>query len=446
MGINVVIVGSPNVGKSTLFNCLVGKRLAIVDKVAGVTRDRREGEAQLGDLVFKVVDTAGFDQVKTNLLCAMQRQMWQAIRLADILLFVIDARLGITTADSVFAALLHKSGKHVVLVANKTETSRGTVVMPYVYSLGFGAPILISAEHKEGLAGLYTVISSYIKSNTSVGTCNNETTEQLPPLKVCIVGRPNTGKSTLINTLVSEERLLVGPEAGITRDAISIKWCWQGMSIILFDTAGLRRSSNVQEKLEKLAVSDTLEAMQFADIVIVCMDVNTPFEKQDLQIADLVIYEGRGLVIAINKWDLVENKHTVKRELQYDCRRLLPQIRGVPLVYTSGLTGEGIHQLMLAVVRGYKFWNKRVSTARLNAWLESAMKRHPIPVSSKRGAKIRYVTQIKKRPPHFTLFASRPHKIPGSYLRYLQNDLRKELYFPGVPIRLSLRSGGNPYR
>jgi GTP-binding protein len=456
----VAIVGRPNVGKSTLFNRLVGKKLALVDDTPGVTRDRREGDARLGDLTFTVVDTAGLEEADAESLTGRMRAgTEEAIRGADLVLFVVDGRTGITPTDETFAELVRRSGRPVVLVVNKAEGRVGEAGVFEAFALGLGDPVAISAEHGEGMASLYSAVQPYVDLPVDDGADDGEVYDDVEtedggseeradtkrPLRVCVVGRPNAGKSTLINRLIGEERLLTGPEAGITRDSISVEWSWRGRPVKLFDTAGLRRKARVQEKLEKLSVADAIRAIRFAEVVVVCFDATIPFEKQDLQIVDLVVREGRSLVIALNKWDLIEDRNKVWADLRETCDRLLPQVRGVAMVRLSGLMGQGIDDLMQAVVKTSQVWSRRVGTSRLNRWLEVTLERHPPPAVAGRRLKLRYVTQAKSRPPHFILFTSRPDAIPESYGRYLVNDLRQSFDLEGVPIRLSFRGGENPF-
>ncbi len=439
----VAIVGRPNVGKSTLFNRLVGKKLALVDDRPGVTRDRREGEATLGDLSFRVVDTAGLEEASDeSLLGRMRAQTEAAIADADVILFVIDARAGILPADRPFAELVRRSGRPVILVANKAEGGAGMAGAYEAFSLGLGEPIPLSAEHGEGMADLFEALMPHFPDPDEEVEDENDPSK---PLQVAIVGRPNAGKSTLINRMLGEERLLTGPEAGITRDSISIDWDWRGRAIKLFDTAGLRKRARVEDKLEKLSVADALRAVRFAEIVIILLDATIPFEKQDLSIVDLVEQEGRALVIGVNKWDLVADQPGLLKELREKAARLLPQVRGAPVVPLSGLSGQGIDPLMRAVVEVYDTWNRRISTAKLNQWLADAISANPPPAVSGRRIKIRYMTQVKARPPHFAVFGNQLDALPKSYSRYLVNNLREAFELPGVPIRLSLRTGKNPF-
>jgi len=440
----VAIVGRPNVGKSTLFNRLVGQRLALVDDQPGVTRDRREGEARIGELEFTAIDTAGLDEAAPETLAGrMHAQTEAAIANADLSLFLIDARAGIMPLDAHFADLLRKSGKPVALVANKAEGRAAEAGLLEAYSLGLGEPLAISAEHGEGLADLQDAIRLHLDLGETEPPGESESTDR--PIRVAVIGRPNAGKSTLINRMLGEERLLTGPEAGITRDSIAVDWRWRGREFRLFDTAGLRRKARVEGKLEKLSVGDALRAIRFAEIVVLVVDAQSPFEKQDLQIADLVESEGRAMVIALDKWDLVDNRQRTFAEIREKADRLLPQIRGVALVPVSGLTGEGIDRLVEQALAAYQIWNRRLPTAKLNRWIEKIIERHPPPAVSGRRIKLRYLTQAKARPPSFVAFCSRPEALPDAWRRYLVNALREDFDLPGVPIRLLLRRGENPY-
>ncbi|WP_210483188.1 ribosome biogenesis GTPase Der [Microvirga antarctica] len=440
----VAIVGRPNVGKSTLFNRLVGKKLALVDDRPGVTRDRREGDAHLGDLEFRILDTAGLEEAtEESLLGRMRAQTEAAIMDADVILFVIDARVGILPADRPFAEMVRRSGKPVILVANKAEGGAGLAGAYEAFSLGLGDPIPFSAEHGEGLSDLFEALMPFFPDPNAEPEDDEDAPDK--PLKVAIVGRPNAGKSTLINRMVGEDRLLVGPEAGITRDSISLDWSWHGREIKLFDTAGLRKRARVEDKLEKLSVADALRAIRFAEVVVILLDATIPFEKQDLSIVDLVETEGRALVIGVNKWDLVADQQGLLKELKEKATRLLPQVRGAPIVPLSGLAGTGIDPLMKAVLQVYETWNRRISTAKMNQWLADALETNPPPAVSGRRIKIRYMTQIKARPPHFAIFGNQLDALPKSYSRYLVNKLRESFDLPGVPIRISLRMGANPF-
>ncbi|NNM72251.1 ribosome biogenesis GTPase Der [Enterovirga aerilata] len=438
----VAIIGRPNVGKSTLFNRLVGQKLALVDDRPGVTRDRREGEAELGHLSFRIIDTAGLEEAEPGSLSdRMRRQTEAAIDEADLVLFLVDARAGILPADETFAELVRRSGKPVVLLANKAEGRGGMAGAYDAFSLGLGDPVPLSAEHGEGMGDLLEAIEPFLET----GEDEDDEDRAGKPLRVAIVGRPNAGKSTLVNRMIGAERLLTGPEAGITRDTISVDWRWRDHPIRLFDTAGLRKRARVEDKLEKLSVADALRAIRFAEVVVVLLDATIPFEKQDLSIVDLIESEGRAIVIGLNKWDLVADRPGLLKELRADAERLLPQVRGAPVVPLSGLAGEGIDRLMGSVVQAAEVWSRRVPTAKLNDWLAAALSAHPPPAVSGRRIKIRYMTQVKARPPHFALFGNQLDALPRAYTRYLVNGLRETFELPGVPIRLSLRSGKNPF-
>jgi len=444
----VAIVGRPNVGKSTLFNRLVGRRLALVDDEPGVTRDRREGDGKLGDLAFKVIDTAGLEHAERESLSGrMQAQTAAAIAQADVVLFLVDARAGATAADRAFADFVRRSGKPAILVANKCEGRAGDAGMLEAFALGLGEPVAISAEHGEGLAGLYDALRAALPEATAQREDDSAPAiaAEEQPIRIAIVGRPNTGKSTLINRLLGEDRLLTGPEAGITRDAVAVDLDWQGRHLRIHDTAGLRRRSRIEEKLEKLSVADALNAIRFAEVVIVLIDAQAPFEEQDIRIADLVEREGRAVVIAINKWDLIEPEPGAFSRLRGEVDRLLPQIKGVPIVALSAKRGEGLDRLMAAVMKAHAIWNRRVPTAGLNRFLAEAIAAHPPPAVKGRRLRLDYITQPKARPPTFVLFASRAEALPETYRRYLVNGLRENFALPGTPIRLNLRAKANPY-
>jgi GTP-binding protein len=468
MTFTVAIVGRPNVGKSTLFNRLVGKKLALVDDTPGVTRDRRPGEAKLVDLRFTIIDTAGLEEAGPETLEGrMRAQTEAAIDEADVTLFVVDAKSGLTPLDKTFGELLRRNGKPVVLVANKSEARGSDGGFYDAFTLGLGEPVPISAEHGQGMIDLRDAIVEAIgeerafpdddedEAETNVDVrdaVTNEDEEEIEPdydetkpLRVAIVGRPNAGKSTLINRFLGEDRLLTGPEAGITRDSISVEWDWRGRTIKMFDTAGMRRKAKVQEKLEKLSVADALRAIRFAETVVIVFDATIPFEKQDLQIVDLVLREGRAAVLAFNKWDLVEDAQAVLADLREKTERLLPQARGIRAVPISGQTGYGLDKLMQNIIETDRIWNKRISTARLNRWLEGVQIQHPPPAVSGRRLKLKYMTQVKARPPAFMVSCTRPDALPESYVRYLTNGLRADFQMPGVPIRIHFKSGENPF-
>ncbi len=443
--VKLAIVGRPNVGKSTLFNRLAGRRLAIVDDRPGVTRDRRFGTGRLGDLDLDLIDTAGFEDLTDESLEArMRRQTEQALADADVVLFVIDAREGVTQLDEVFAAVLRRADKPVILVANKAEGQAGDAGTMEAFSLGFGEPVPISAEHNEGLSDLYAaVVAASPIEDDDDDEDDFERGEK--PVRIAIVGRPNAGKSTLVNRLIGEERLLTGPEAGITRDAIPVDWLWDGRKIRLVDTAGLRRKARVQEKLEKLSTHDSIRAITFAEVVILVMDATHPFETQDLQIADLVEREGRGLVFVLAKWDLVADPGSRLKEFVEHAERMLPQLRGAPVVALSAETGRGLERLMPAVVKAHKDWATKIKTRDLNDWLQLAIQRHPPPAVNGKRVKPKYMAQTKARPPTFVLFATRADQLPESYRRYLINSLRQSFDMPGTPIRITVKSGANPF-
>lgn len=449
MSITVAIVGRPNVGKSTLFNRLVGRRLALVDDAPGVTRDRREGDARLADLEFRIYDTAGLDDAaKDTLEARMRDQTLTAISEADVCLFMIDARAGVTPIDRHFAELVRKSAKPVILAANKAEGRDGAAALYEAYALGLGDPVGMSAEHGEGLSELYDALLPFVDG--AAASRQPDVSDEAPaghdkPLRVAIIGRPNAGKSTLINKLLGEDRLLTGPEAGITRDAISVDWRWQDLPVKLFDTAGLRRRARVSAKVEKLSAADALRAVRFAEVVVLLLDAQNPFERQDLHLADLASREGRALVLAVNKWDLVADKRAGLAELKEKTERLLPQVRGVPLVTLSATTGRGINRIMPAAMEVYEAWNRRVSTGELNRWLAHALERHPPPAAKGRRIKLRYITQAKTRPPTFVAFSPRAAELPEAYTRYLINSLRTDFDIWGSPVRLHVRQGKNPY-
>ncbi|ACK49733.1 small GTP-binding protein [Methylocella silvestris BL2] len=456
----IAIIGRPNVGKSTLFNRLVGKRLALVDDRPGVTRDRREGEARLGDLVFKIIDTAGLEEgAAASLSGRMRAQTERAIESADAVFFLFDARLGLTPDDRFFANLVRRADKPLILIANKAEGRIGEAGAREGYDLGLGDPVPLSAEHGDGMSDLYSAIREALPEQTELPAEEEEGETRLilgededgseldptKPLRIAIIGRPNAGKSTLLNTIIGQDRLLTGPEPGLTRDTIGIDFEWGGRKIKMFDTAGLRRRAKVEDKLEKLAGHDAVRAAKFAEVAVLLLDATIPFEKQDLTLADLVEREGRALVIGVNKWDLIEHRGAKLSELREEAIRLLPQVKGAPVVPLSGATGDGVGKLMEAIFRVHEVWNKRISTARLNRWLAGALEQSPPPAVSGRRIKIRYMTQLRARPPYFLLFGNQLDALPASYERYLVNGLRQAFDLPGVPIRISKKTSDNPY-
>jgi len=469
MSFTLALVGRPNVGKSTLFNRLVGRRLALVDDQPGVTRDLREGEARLGDLRFTVIDTAGLEEATDDSLQGRMRRLTEgAVDLADICVFMLDARVGVTPTDMVFAEILRKRAKHVIVAANKAEGRAGESGYLEAFSLGLGEPLRVSAEHGEGMADLLEVLrplaGEYIERAEQNAPETDVTVDEdfdpdseedsfrrptlEKPMQIAVVGRPNAGKSTLINKILGEDRLLTGPEAGITRDAISLTIDWNGLPVRMWDTAGMRKRAKVQEKLEKLSVSDGLRAVKFAEVVVVLLDAAIPFEQQDLRIADLAEREGRAVVVAVNKWDIEDEKQEKLRALKESFERLLPQLRGAPLVTVSAKTGKGLDRLHAAIERAYETWNRRVTTAQLNRWLLGMVEQHPPPAPGGKRIKLRYMTQAKTRPPGFVVMCSHPDKMPESYSRYLVNGLRQDFDMPGTPIRLFMRGQGNqnPYK
>jgi GTPase len=456
----VAIIGRPNVGKSTLFNRLAGKKLALVDDRPGVTRDRREGEAKLGDLAFKIVDTAGLEEGDTaSLQGRMRAQTEAAIDGADAIFFVFDSRAGLSPTDRFFANLVRRADKPLILIANKAEGRAGAAGALEGFDLGLGEPVPLSAEHGDGFAELYAALREALPEATELpaGQVEDAPRARLgededgteldvtKPLRIAIIGRPNAGKSTLLNKILGQERLLTGPEPGLTRDTIGIDFIWANRQIKMFDTAGLRKRARVEQGLEKLAGADALRAAKFAEVVVLLLDAAIPFEKQDLTLADLVEREGRALVIGLNKWDLIEAKGAKLSELREEAARLLPQVKGAPVVPVSGATGQGIEHLMDAVFHVHEIWNKRISTGRLNRWLEAAIEQTPPPAVAGRRIKIRYMTQLRARPPYFVIFGNQLEALPASYERFLVNGLRQAFDLPGVPIRISKKTSDNPY-
>ena len=463
MSFTVAIVGRPNVGKSTLFNRLVGRRLALVDDQPGVTRDLREGAGRLGPLRFTAIDTAGLEEATDASLPGRMRALTErAIDAADVCLFMIDARAGVTPVERTLTELLRKRAARVILVANKAEGRAAEAGLIEAWELGLGEPVALSAEHGLGmddlLQALEPIAAGFPGASEIVEVDGGQPVDDsvdeegegaaLPagrPIQIAVVGRPNAGKSTLVNAILGEDRLLTGPEAGITRDAIAVTLDWMGTPFRIFDTAGMRKKAKVLEKLEKLSVSDGLRAVKFAEVVVVLLDVQVPFESQDLRIADLAEREGRAVVVAVNKWDLEDEKPQKLNELREAFGRLLPQLRGAPMVMVSALTGKGLDRLHAAIVKAYAVWNTRISTGRLNRWLIAQVGEHPPPAPGGRRIRLRYMTQVKTRPPTFVIFASIADEVPEDYKRFLVNGLRRDFEMPGTPIRLYLRSGDNPY-
>jgi GTPase len=469
MTFTLAIVGRPNVGKSTLFNRLVGRRLALVDDQPGVTRDLREGDAKLFDMRFTVIDTAGLEEVTDDSLQGRMRRLTErAVEMADVCLFLMDGRVGVTPSDEVFADILRKKSARVILGVNKAEGKAGDAGAIEAWSLGLGEPVRLSAEHGEGMDDLYhilrpiaaefaeraaadaPVVDVDIDDSDADEEADPDAHKPTPnkPLQIAVIGRPNAGKSTLINKILGYDRLLTGPEAGITRDAISVRTDWQGTPIRVFDTAGMRKKARINDKLEKLSVADGLRAVRFAEVVVVLLDVEIPFEVQDLRIADFAETEGRAVVVAVNKWDLEDEKQEKLAELKEMFERLLPQLRGAPLVTVSAKTGRGLDRLHDAICKAHDVWNRRITTARLNSWLGAMTEAHPPPAPGGRRIKLRYMTQVKTRPPGFIVMCSHPEDMPDSYRRYLVNGLREHFDMPGTPIRLTFRSQGdkNPYK
>ncbi|WP_433950632.1 ribosome biogenesis GTPase Der [Brevundimonas bullata] len=442
MALKVAIVGRPNVGKSTLFNQLVGKRLALVDDRPGVTRDRRYADGNIGDMDLTLIDTAGYEDVTDDSLEARMREQTEAaLDDAEVVMFMMDAREGVTSLDRIFAERLRKVHKPIILLANKSESRESGGGVGEAHALGFGEPVAISAEHGEGMADLYQALLA-----ASADIFIEEIDEPDKPIRIAIIGRPNAGKSTLINRMLGEDRLLTGPEAGITRDSISVDWEYEGKAIRFVDTAGMRRKARVQEKLEKLSVADTIRAITFAEVVVLVMDKDDAFDTQDLQLADLVEREGRALVYVASKWDLEEEPQAKMAELKSLAENKLPQLKGSPFVALSSHNGRGVERLMPAIIKAYETWSVKVKTKDLNTWLAMATQRHPPPAVNGKRVKPKYMAQTKARPPTFVLMASRASDMPEHYQRYLVNSLRESFDLPGTPIRLTVKSGApNPY-
>jgi GTP-binding protein len=446
----VAIIGRPNVGKSTLFNRLVGKRLALVDDQPGVTRDRREGDADLLGVPFRIIDTAGFeDEDAASLPGRMRVQTEAAVREADVALFMVDARAGVTPLDQEVARWLRSADVPVVLVANKAEGRAAEPGIIEAMALGLGDPIPFSAEHGEGLADLFEALLPYIdRADEEEADADADAPDA--PLKLAVVGRPNAGKSTLINRLIGQDRLITGPEAGITRDSIAIEWLWEDFEgnsrpVRLIDTAGMRKRAKVEEKLEKLSVADTLRSIDFAEVVVLLLDATRGLEVQDLKIADRVLQEGRALVIALNKWDIAENASSLFNGVKGALDEGLAQVKGVPLLTVSAETGKGLDTLIKVAFETREAWSRRITTGQLNRWFERAIEANPPPAPGGKRIKPRYVTQAKTRPPSFILFGTRVDLLPQSYERYLVNSMRKEFGFGAVPVRLTMRPSKNPF-
>ncbi|WP_027135310.1 ribosome biogenesis GTPase Der [Geminicoccus roseus] len=464
----IAILGRPNVGKSTLFNRLVGRRQAIVHDLPGVTRDRLEGEGKLGHLHFRVIDTAGLDVgAEDTLEGRLRAQTLAGLEQADLGLFLFDARAGLTPLDHDVAKLLHRTRKPIVLLANKCEGRQAEIEAAEAWSLGLGEPVPISAEHGEGIADLFQVILKHLPTAEEEAAEESESEDQLPlpssladepaaasgpelgsdkAIKLVIVGRPNAGKSSLINRLIGDDRLLTGPEPGLTRDSVALAWTHQGRSFELIDTAGMRRKARIEERLERMSVSATVQALKFAHAAVLVVDATQPLEVQDLTIADLVIREGRALVVAINKWDLIDDPAEALKNIRARLEDKLAQVPGIEMVTLSARTGSGLNRLLPAVVKTVQRWNRRTTTAKLNRWLQMALQDHQPPQVGGRRLKIRFITQAASRPPTFILFQNLdPADVPDHYLRFLSNSLRKALDLPGVPIRMHVRRGENPY-
>ena len=439
----VAIVGRPNVGKSTLFNRLVGKRLALVDDRPGVTRDRREGDARLLGLDFRVIDTAGFEDEDPHTLPGRMRQQTEAaVREADAALFLVDARQGVTPLDEEIGRWLRVETTPVIVVANKAEGNAGESGILDAYRLGLGEPVAMSAEHGEGVADLFQALQPLIEGRDSE---EEEPPGEHAPLKLAIVGRPNAGKSMLVNTMIGEQRMITGPEAGITRDSISIPWEWQGRPVQLVDTAGLRKRAKIEDKLERLSAADTKRALDYAEVVVLLLDATRGLESQDLRIADQVVEEGRALIIAVNKWDVAENASSLFNGIKAALGEGLAQLRDVPLLTVSAKTGKGIDTILQVAFDLREAWSRRIATGELNRWFEAAIEANPPPAPKGKRIKLRYITQVKTRPPSFVVFGNRLEELPESYRRYLLNAMRRDLDLGPVPLRLEFRGRANPF-
>jgi GTPase len=446
----VVIIGRPNVGKSTLFNRLVGKKLALVDDTPGVTRDRREGRAQLFDLEFTIVDTAGLEEAdEASLAGRMRLQTLAAMQDGDVVLMVFDARAGITPLDRFFGDWVRSQGRPVILVANKSESAAAEAGINESYALGLGDPVPVSAEHGLGMADLFQALAGHISEPDNHAAQEeppaDDAAMEAAPLKLAIIGRPNAGKSTLINSLLGEDRLVTGPEAGITRDSIAVPWMWNDRPVQLVDTAGLRRRAKVVDKLEKLSAADTKRAIDFAEVVVLLLDATRGLEAQDLRIAATALAEGRAMLVALNKWDAVPDQGGVYRGVKAALEDGLSQVKGLSLLTISGQTGKNLDTLISAAFELRTRWSRRIGTAALNRWFAHALERNPPPAPGGRRIKLRYVTQARSRPPTFLVFGNRTEELPDSYQRYLVNSIRDDLDLMGVPIRLEFRGGKNPF-
>lgn len=473
MRLTIAIVGRPNVGKSTLFNRLAQKKLAIVDDTPGVTRDWREAEGYLLDQPVLVMDTAGLEEAfDQSIEGRMRRQTDEALRRADAILFLIDGREGLTPMDEHFANYLRKQKKPVILAVNKCENDKATIAaIAEAHALGFGDPIPLSAAHGHGIEDIYQAFEPYfpgteeeegeeedsffpglenlddLEGNEAfdfAALAMEEETDK--PIKIAIVGRPNVGKSTLLNALLKDNRVMTGPEAGITRDAIAVDWTFEDRKIKLVDTAGLRRKSKVDHNIEKMAVEDTLRAIRLAQVVILVIDTPALFEKQDLQIAEHILNEGRAMIVALNKWDLIENKEETLAEIKYQMEQSLAQVKDIPSVSISALNGKNLHILMREILKTYTLWNKRVPTGKLNRWLAAKESQLPAPLVQGKQNRLKYITQINIRPPTFALWVSRPQNLPDTYKRYILNSLREDFDIPGIAVRLLVRASKNPYK